>query len=152
MRERHPPAHKTTQASALATGALLGRREGASRLGSTCLDGNRALLVGKRGIEIVSVPRLRRLWREKTTTEIQAVAVCGGTKARIIPEGYPFPVEEIDLTAPATFGKDGAPTVRVAPVIALRFSSRGWPRSRAVNNCARVGESPPRRLASASVC
>jgi hypothetical protein len=112
---RYVPARETTQARALATGALLGRKEGAARLGSTCLDGNRALLVGKRDVQIVSVPRLRRLWRRKTAGNIGAVAVCGGTKAAIILEGHPYPVEELDLTAPQTSGKDAAPATRFAP-------------------------------------
>ena len=95
-----------TQARALATGALLGRTAGAARQGSTCLDGKRALLVGKRDIQIVSVPRLRRLWREKDSTEIQSVAVChGGTRAIILRKGMAYPVEEFDLASPAAFGK-----------------------------------------------
>jgi hypothetical protein len=113
---RHPPARReTTQARALATGALLGRREGAARLGSTCLDGNRALLVGKRDVQIVSVPHLRPLWRRKTAGNIGAVAVCGGTKVALILEGHPYPVDELDLTAPQTSGQDAASATRAAP-------------------------------------
>jgi len=105
---RHVPARETTQARAVANGALLGRREGAARLGSTCLDGNRALLVGKRDVQIVSVPRLRTLWRQKTAGKIGAVAVCGGSKVALTLEGHPYPVDEIDLTAPLVSGKDAA--------------------------------------------
>jgi hypothetical protein len=92
-----PPAHDSTQARALATGALLARRPGAARLGSTCLDGKRALLVGKREIQVVSVPSMRTLWRQKIATKIGAVAVCGGTRAFVIPKGTPYPVQSFDL-------------------------------------------------------
>jgi hypothetical protein len=89
-----------------ATGRLLGRREGAALRGSTCLDGKRALLVDKRGIQIVSVPGLRRLWRQRRDSAIGAVAVChGGTRAMIVPTEKPDAVEELDLTGPAMFGK-----------------------------------------------
>jgi hypothetical protein len=99
------PPRARTQVRALATGALLGRRDGAARQGSACLDGKRALLVGKRDIEIVSVPGLRRLWRERMKTDIGAVAVCGAAKAFVIPRGDPYPVRALDLAAPQTFGR-----------------------------------------------
>ncbi len=96
-----------TQSRSLTTGRLLGRMEGAALRGSTCLDGKRALLVGKRDIQIVSVPRLRRLWRQKQDSAIGAVAVCnGGTRAMIVPTGNPDAVKELDLTGPETFGKE----------------------------------------------
>lgn len=104
--QRLTTAHNRTEAHALATGALLGRMEPAARQGSGCLDGKRALLVGRPDIQTVSVPRLRRLWRTKTSSDIQAVAVChGGTRAMILPKGSAHPFMEFDLTAPATFGK-----------------------------------------------
>ena len=107
--EMHHPGPETTQARALTTGELLGRRPGAARLGSTCLDGRRALLVGKRDIQIVSVPGLRRLWRERTPTDVQAIAVCGGTKAAVILKGNPLPFAKFDLTASATLEHGDAP-------------------------------------------
>ena len=108
-----PPAttRNRTQARSLATGRLIGRRDGAALRGSTCIDGKRALLVGKRGIQIVGVPSLRQLWREKHDSAIGAVAVCHrGTRAMIVPMGNPVGVEELDLTGPAMFGKEKSPT------------------------------------------
>ncbi len=99
-------SHNRTQARSLTTGRLLGRRDGAALRGSTCVDGKRALLVGKRDVQIVSVPLLHRLWQQKQDSEIGAVAVCqGGTRAVIVPRGNPDAVKELDLTGPATFGK-----------------------------------------------
>ncbi len=119
IRQWSPTAwHNGTQARSLTTGRLLGRREGAALRGSTCLDGKRALLVDKRGIQIVSVPRLRQLWREKHNSAIGAVAVCqGGTRAMIVPMGNPVGVEELDLTGPAMFGKEEVvpPGIHVVP-------------------------------------
>lgn len=100
VREWVPPSSRDrTQARALATGRLLGRRDGAARQGSACLDGKRALLVGKREIRIVTVPSLRTLWRQKTATVIGAVAVCGGSKAFVIPSQTPSPVQTFDLAS-----------------------------------------------------
>ena len=119
IRQWSPTASRNrTQARSLTTGRLLGRREGAALRGSTCLDGKRALLVDKRGIQIVSVPGLRRLWREKHDSAIGAVAVChGGTRAMLVPTGNPDAVEELDLTGPAMFGKAKVvpPGIHVVP-------------------------------------
>jgi hypothetical protein len=111
---RQVPAREITQARTVANGTLLGRKEGAARLGSTCLDGNRAFLVDKRDVRIVSVPRLRTLWRHKTAGKIGAVAVCGSSKAEFVLEYHPYPVEEIDLSASPTSGKDAARATRGA--------------------------------------
>ena len=118
-----PPAttRNRTQARSLTTGRLLGRMEGAALRGSTCLDGKRALLVGKRDIQIVSVPRLHRLWRQKQDSAIGAVAVChGGTRAMIVPTGNPDAVKELDLTEPATFGKEEGPTTNTGRSVSPR--------------------------------
>jgi hypothetical protein len=93
-----------TQARALATGALVGRATGAARRGSTCLDGQRALLVGRRDIRIVSVPGLRTIRRHKTVDEIGAVAVCGGMRAIVVPQNRPDSVQAFDVTALAGLG------------------------------------------------
>jgi hypothetical protein len=93
------PSHPRdrTQARALATGTLLGRTEAAARRGSACLDGKRALLVGKQDIRVVSVPDLRLLWRQTIARDIGAVAVCGGNKAFVVPKMGPDSVQAFDL-------------------------------------------------------
>lgn len=95
------PAHslERTQARALATGALLGRAAAAARRGSACLDGKRALLVGKRDIRVVRVPDLRLLWRRTFASDIGAVAVCGGNEAIVVPKLDPDSFEAFDLAA-----------------------------------------------------
>ena len=81
--------HNKTQARSLTTGRLLGRRDGAALRGSTCVDGKRALLVGKRDIQIVSVPLLHRLWQQKQDSEIGAVAVSARHQGRNCSDGEP---------------------------------------------------------------
>ncbi len=80
-----------TQARDLATGARLGHTAGAARKGSGCLDRERAVLIGKRDIRIVDVPRLRTLWRRTLDGPIATAAVCG-TKLATILEGSSDPV------------------------------------------------------------
>lgn len=73
-----------TQARDLATGALLGRIAGAARAGSGCLDGRRAVLVGKNDIRVVDVPHLRRVWRKALAGLIETAAVCGAKVAAML--------------------------------------------------------------------
>jgi hypothetical protein len=92
-----------TQARTLATGALVGRRQAAARRGSACLDGKRALLVGKKDVRVVSVPDLRVLWRQTIARGIGAVAVCrDANKATVIPRMDPDSVQVFDLANPST--------------------------------------------------
>jgi hypothetical protein len=73
-----------TQARDLTTGVLLGRVAGAARTGSGCLDGQRAVLIGKSDIRVVDVPHLRRVWRNALAGSIVTAAVCGAKVAAIL--------------------------------------------------------------------
>ncbi len=75
--------HSATQARDLLTGALLGHMTGAARLGSSCLDPGRAVIIGKKEVWIVGLPGLRRLWHRSIGRQIKTASLCGNRLAMI---------------------------------------------------------------------
>ena len=77
------------------TGKFLGAANVAAVVGSTCLAGNRAVLVGEHEVTVVEAPRLRRIWRSAVRRPSGKAAVCGNRVAFAREDGSA--VEFIDL-------------------------------------------------------
>lgn len=74
--------HKgVTRARDPMTGKVLGKAAVGALRGSSCVAGDRAVLVGGHDISIVEVPRLRRIWRKDLRRPLATAAVCGNRVA-----------------------------------------------------------------------
>ncbi len=77
------------------TGKILGTAKVGALRGSSCLAGNRAVLIGEHDISIVEAPRLRGLWRTTLGRPPRNAAVCG-SRVAFVREGETA-VQFIDL-------------------------------------------------------
>jgi hypothetical protein len=70
-----------TQARDLVTGKRVGGISGEAVVGSGCLAGSRAVLVGKNDVRIALLPSLRSSWHKAVRGPIGAAAICGSRLA-----------------------------------------------------------------------